>query len=301
MPRTRTGVATDGVDATLTPVVDWYLTNRRDLPWRQEGTSPWAVLVSEVMLQQTPVARVEPVWRAWLERWPRPGDLADESPAEVIRAWGRLGYPRRALRLHEAATVIRDEHGGQVPADPATLRGLPGIGDYTAAAVSAFAHGQRVAVLDTNVRRVHHRWLDGVALPRTGSPTRAEYRRAERLLPLSPQESVLAGVAVMELGALVCTARATPACHACPLADSCRWLADGRPDGDVRRPAARFEGSLRQARGRILAVLRESADPVPTVDLVGLGSDRDQMLRALTSLGEDGLVIRDGAGHSLPR
>src|SRR3954470_7118450 len=132
----------------------WYADNARDLPWRRPDVSPWAVLVSEVMLQQTPVARVVPAWQEWMQRWPTPADLAAEPAGEAVRAWGRLGYPRRALRLHTAARAIVEQHGGEVPASYDDLRALPGVGDYTAAAVATFAHGRRHVVLDTNVRRV---------------------------------------------------------------------------------------------------------------------------------------------------
>src|SRR4051794_2660071 len=152
------------------PVLDWYAAHARDLPWRAPGTGPWAVLVSEVMLQQTPVARVEPVWRAWLDRWPTPADLAAASPADVIRAWGKLGYPRRALRLREAAVAVTERHGGVVPAEVAALEALPGIGTYTARAVACFGYGQRQPVVDTNVRRVVARLVHGRA---EAAPARA--------------------------------------------------------------------------------------------------------------------------------
>src|ERR687894_962974 len=151
-------------------VVDWYAGAARDLPWREPGTDPWAVLVSEVMLQQTPVARVEPVGREWMARWPTPSALAAASPAEVIRAWGKLGYPRRALRLRETAVALTERHGGVVPADVAALEALPGIGTYTARAVACFGHGQPQPVVDTNVRRVVARLLHGRA---EAAPARA--------------------------------------------------------------------------------------------------------------------------------
>ncbi len=141
--------------------IRWYEAAARDLPWRRTGTSAWAVLVSEVMLQQTPVARVEPVWTEWLRRWPSPAALAAEPAGEAIRAWGRLGYPRRALRLHECARALVDRHGGQVPSDVDALLALPGVGGYTARAVAAFAFGQRHPVVDTNVRRLIARAMSG--------------------------------------------------------------------------------------------------------------------------------------------
>ncbi len=167
------------------PVLDWYAGHARDLPWRSPGTSAWAVLVSEVMLQQTPVARVEPVYRAWLERWPTPAALAAEPPGEAVRAWGRLGYPRRALRLHEAATEVVARHGGELPTTYDGLVTLPGVGEYTAAAVASFAYGARHAVLDTNVRRVLARTVGGAEQP-APTLTAAERARAESVVPDDP-------------------------------------------------------------------------------------------------------------------
>ncbi|MDN5725139.1 MAG: A/G-specific adenine glycosylase, partial [Propionibacteriales bacterium] len=156
---------------TVRLVLDWYADHQRDLPWRRAGVTPWGVMVSEFMLQQTPVARVLGPWHTWLERWPEPADLAAVPTGEAIRAWGRLGYPRRALRLHAAATVIVDQHGGEVPADHGALLSLPGVGEYTAAAICTFAYGQRHVVLDTNVRRVLARIDSGVAFPGAATTT----------------------------------------------------------------------------------------------------------------------------------
>lgn len=164
------------------PVIDWFEDNARDLPWRHPDAGPWGVMVSEFMLQQTPVTRVLPVYEQWLARWPRPADLAQDAPGEAVRAWGRLGYPRRALRLHGAATAITERHGGDVPTDHAQLLALPGIGEYTAAAVASFAYGQRHAVLDTNVRRVFARAVTGVQYP-PNATTAAERKLARALLP----------------------------------------------------------------------------------------------------------------------
>src|SRR5215469_6616086 len=212
------------------PVLAWYARNARDLPWRAPSATPWAVLVSEIMLQQTPVARVLPEYLSWMARWPTPAALAASPAGEAIRQWGRLGYPRRALRLHETATILVARHGGRVPADVDALRALPGIGSYTAAAVASFAFGQRHAVLDTNVRRVLARLVAGQ--PRVGAATSAasvaERRLAESLLPAEPAVAARWSVAVMELGALVCTA-ASPRCGGCPVAADCAWLAAGRP------------------------------------------------------------------------
>jgi A/G-specific adenine glycosylase len=267
-------------------VTRWYDDTARDLPWRAPGVTPWAVLVSEVMLQQTPVARVLPVWTEWLDRWPRPADLAAESPGAAVRAWGRLGYPRRALRLHAAARASDTQHAGEVPGDAESLRALPGIGDYTAAAVASFAFGARTAVLDTNVRRVYARVFDGAA-EATGTPTVGERKAALERVPVD--EPGRFSVAVMELGALVCTARA-PRCEACPVAGSCRWLAAGRPAAVAPRRTQAYDGTDRQARGRLLAVLRDAAGPVPSTALDVVWSDERQRMRALDGLVADGLV-----------
>lgn len=280
----------------------WFTHSARELPWRQPpapGPHPggWGVLVSEFMLQQTPVDRVLPEWSAWLGRWPQPSALAAESSGEAIRAWGRLGYPRRALRLHEAAARIASEHDDLVPADHAALRSLPGIGDYTAGAVRAFAYGQRALALDTNVRRVIARHDHGRAFPEP-SITRAESAYADSIQPTRTGAAWMAGV--MELGALVCTAR-QPACERCPVASTCRWLALGRPEGPAPRRQPRYAGSDRQARGALLAVLREAGGPVRQADLDLAWPDATQRARALDGLVADGLVAPATRGRwSLP-
>jgi A/G-specific adenine glycosylase len=281
------------------PVLDWYARNARDLPWRAPGTTPWSVLVSEIMLQQTPVARVVPAHAGWLARWPTPTALAAEPAGEAIRQWGRLGYPRRALRLHETATLLVMRHGGAVPADRKALLALPGIGSYTAAAVASFAFGQRHAVLDTNVRRVLARLITGQPFP-AAAPSVAETALAESLLPAEPAVAARWSVAVMELGALVCTA-ASPRCGACPVARECAWLAAGQPREPARRRAQRYDGTDRQCRGRLLAVLRESGTPVARPGLDAVWTDRPQLERALDGLVADGLVdpLPDGR-YALP-
>ncbi len=276
-------------DSFARRVQEWYDGNARDLPWRRGGVSPWAVLVSEVMLQQTPVARVIPTWESWRQRWPRPAALAADSPGEAVRAWGRLGYPRRALRLHQAATAIVDGHGGEVPASYLDLLSLPGIGGYTAAAVATFGFGTRHAVLDTNVRRVYARVFDGVADARTAAPSRAELAVALERVPLT--EPAHYSVAVMELGAVVCAARA-PRCDSCPVASDCAWLAKGAPPAPSARRPQVFAGTDRQVRGRLLSVLRESpADVIVKPDLDVVWEDPDQRERALAALIADGLVV----------
>jgi A/G-specific adenine glycosylase len=289
----------------VTEILHWYASHQRDLPWRRPDATAWAVLVSEVMLQQTPVARVLPVYEEWLSRWPTPAALAAAPAGDAVRAWGHLGYPRRALRLHATARVLTERHGGEVPASVDALLGLPGIGSYTAAAVASFAFGQRQAVLDTNVRRVLARLFNGQERPPV-SPSAAEVRLAESLLPESPGVAARWSVAVMELGALVCTA-ARPACPTCPVAQSCAWRRAGSPaSSDGRRGSQAYDGTDRQCRGRLLAVLREAAGPVAAPRLDAVWPDPLQRGRALDSLVADGLIdpLPDGRfalpGHGAP-
>ena len=273
------------------PVLAWYARNARDLPWRAPGATPWSVLVSEIMLQQTPVARVLPEYLRWIARWPTPAALAAEPAGEAIRQWGRLGYPRRALRLHETATILTTQYGGKVPADRDALLALPGIGSYTAAAVASFAFGQRHAVLDTNVRRVLARLVAGQPGP-AAAPSVAERRLAESLLPAEPAVAARWSVAVMELGALVCTAT-SPRCGTCPVARDCAWLAAGRPEDPVAatgRRTQRYDGTDRQCRGRLLAVLRDSGVPVSRADFDVVWPGQAQLARALDGLIADGLA-----------
>jgi A/G-specific adenine glycosylase len=284
----------------LAPLLSWYAAAARDLPWRSAARDPWGVLVSEVMLQQTPVDRVVPAWEAWLHRWPAAVDLAREPAGEAVRMWGRLGYPRRALRLHAAAVACVERFDGRVPTAYDDLRSLPGVGDYTAAAVLAFAYGRRAVVLDTNVRRVLARLLDGAEHPRP-SVTAAERALAESVLPDDDPTAAAWSIALMELGALVCTS-ASPRCSTCPVAASCAWVAAGRPayDGPAR-PVQRFAGTDRQVRGLLLAVLRDAHGPVERASLDAVWDDAVQRERALDGLVADGLVdpLPDGR-FSLP-
>ena len=275
-------------------LVDWYTTAARDLPWRRPGVDAWAVLVSEVMLQQTPVVRVEPVWRDWVARWPTPAALAATSPAEVIRAWGKLGYPRRALRLREAAIAITERHGGVVPADVAALEALPGVGTYTARAVACFGHGTPQPVVDTNVRRVVARLVHGRA--EAGTARAADLTDVAVLTPAEPGRAVRFSVAAMELGALVCVA-GTPRCAACPVRPACAWRLAGCPahDGPPRR-VQQFAGTDRQVRGRLLDVLRAAEGPVPAAALDAAWDDAPQRARCLDSLLVDGLVEQTADG-----
>jgi A/G-specific adenine glycosylase len=270
-------------------VLEWYAEHARDLPWRRPGTDAWAVLVSEVMLQQTPVARVVPAYEAWLERWPTPAALAADSPGEAVRMWGKLGYPRRALRLHECATAIAARHRGAVPSTVDELLALPGVGAYTARAVASFAYGQRHPVVDTNVRRFVTRAVLGLGDAAPPSTTR-DHATMEMLLPAEPARAARFGVAAMEVGAVVCTARA-PRCPVCPVRETCAWRGAGSPryDGPAR-PVQRFAGTDRQVRGLLMDVLRGTADPVAAAALDAVWADDVQRARALDGLVADGLV-----------
>jgi A/G-specific adenine glycosylase len=276
-------------------IVDWYATAARDLPWRRPDVDAWAVLVSEVMLQQTPVARVEPVWREWMARWPTPAALAAVPPADVIRAWGKLGYPRRALRLREAAVAVVERHGGVVPADVAALEALPGVGTYTARAVACFGYGQPQPVVDTNVRRVAARLVHGRA--EAGNARAADLADVVSLTPPDAGRAARFSVAAMELGALVCVA-GTPRCGVCPVRDRCSWRLAGSPphDGPARR-VQKFAGTDRQVRGRLLDVLRAAPAPVPAPELDAAWDDAVQRSRCLDSLLADGLVEQTPDGR----
>ncbi len=297
-------------------VTAWFQQEARDLPWRG-NCSAWGILVSEIMLQQTPVVRVQPVWEQWLKRWPTPGDFAAAPAAEVLRAWGRLGYPRRALRLHAAAARIVQVHGGHVPGTYEQLLELPGVGSYTAAAVAAFAFGRRTTVVDTNIRRVQARLVVGQALP-APALTAAEMALATQLLPEDVDQSVLWNAGAMELGALICTAR-RPKCNSCPVLEQCAWIAAGQPEPTYVPKGQPWAGTDRQVRGAVMAVLRAANSPVhadllwdPTagrthVELAAeLGKLHDlnthaaQLERALAGLVADGLAQHTDAGYQLP-
>ena len=272
----------------------WYEHAQRDLPWRRPGVTPWQILVSEFMLQQTPVARVEPIWLAWVARWPTPSATAAAGAADVLRAWGKLGYPRRAKRLHECATVIAERFDDEVPSDVETLLTLPGVGAYTARAVACFAYHQRVPVVDTNVRRVVARAVHG----RSDAAASSSPRDLDDVAALLPNDAGAPrfSVALMELGATVCTAR-SPRCGLCPLS-ACAWRSRGYPDGPSARRVQRYAGTDRQVRGRLLDVLRGNESPVTRAQLdVAWLTDTTQRDRALDSLLVDGLVEQTADGR----
>lgn len=297
-------VSSPAVSGIAAPLMHWYADAARDLPWRRPGFharyGAWGTLVSEFMLQQTPVARVIPHLEAWLERWPEPASMVDATPADVVKQWANLGYPRRALWLHRAALEAVERHGGVVPRDVDALLALTGIGDYTARAVAVFHYGDRHPVVDTNTRRVLARAIDGRSQP--GPAARRDLDAMAAILPASNAEAGVVNAATMELGALVCTARA-PRCDDCPLRTRCAWVAAGRPDtGDNRRRQARYEGSDRQARGAVLKALRDAADAALPVDAVLHDwADAAQRDRAIDSLVRDGLIEAVDGVLRLPR
>ena len=344
---------------------DWFILTGRHLPWRDPHCSAWGVLLSEVMSQQPPVARVEPAWREWVDRWPTPTDFARAGRDDVLRAWGRLGYPRRALRLHDCARTIVETHSGRVPDTVPELLNLPGIGEYTARAVACFAYGWAVPVVDTNIRRVIARAVHGKYLQ--GPARRADLDDMRDLMPVSDEqadvsvgamiqrvrESInvatptsreqsalsptpqaetgtlikVAGVglghisneqftdversavfaaSMMELGALVCTSRAAR-CDHCPLIRSCAWRLAGCPEPTetertaVARRVQKFEGTDRQVRGAIMKVLRDAPGPVDRGAIAHASKDDKQLMRALQSLIDDGLVVERGEHVGLPQ
>lgn len=270
------------------PIVTWFKKNKRDLPWRT--TTPWGVMVSEYMLQQTPVNRVLPKWIEWMERWPTPADLAEATPAQVITAWGRLGYPRRALRLHAAAQIIAEDFNNEVPSDEITLQSLPGIGQYTAAAIAAFAFDQRTLVMDVNIRRLLTRLIDGNEHPRPAPTTR---ERAARLTLMPTKNAHVWAAATMELGAIVCTS-SNPKCELCPVISECNWRKNGYPKSDLIRKSQDWHGTDRKCRGTIVQALRENESLTENA-IKKLWPDESQVERALITLLEDRLI------QSIPR
>jgi A/G-specific adenine glycosylase len=280
-------------------VSEWFADNQRDLPWRRPGFTAWGTLVSEFMLQQTPVVRVIPRLEEWLRRWPTPADLAASSPGDAVRAWASLGYPRRALNLHAAAVAITERHGGVVPEDVPSLLALPGIGDYTARAVAVFAYGHRHPVVDVNIRRVLARAVHGVAEP--SAAAKRDLADMDAVLPESRAEARVANAGIMELGAVVCTAR-SPKCDECPIASQCAWRLAGYPafSGSRAPVQKRFAGSDRQVRGLIMAELRASDIPVTSREVRAVWPVDEQRERALAGLLDDGLLVVTGDAFELP-
>ena len=278
----------------------WFGDRARDLPWRRTR-DPWAVLVSELMLQQTQVARVLPKYEAFLERWPTPAACAAATVGDVVTAWAGLGYNRRAVNLHRCATVVVADHGGRLPDDLTALLALPGIGPYTARAVLAFAYERDdVGVLDTNAARVLARW--------TGRPLKPAEAQATADAAVAPAAGWEWNQAMLDLGATRCRPR-LPRCDECPVAGTCAWHLAGRPDPDpaigsagVSGGQSRFEGSDRQGRGRLVDALREG--PVAASDLATVMSwpgDVERARRVAATLVADGLATVDASGtYTLP-
>lgn len=284
-------------DSLYPALVAWFDANGRDLPWRHTN-EPWAILVCEVMSQQTPIARVLPAWNAWMKRWPTPQALAAAAPADVLVAWDRLGYPRRALRLQECAQVVTERYDGVVPSERERLLALPGVGPYTADAVLAFAFTKRSVVLDTNIRRVLARW-HGEALP-APSQSKAEVERADRFVPAQPERAAKWNMAIMELGALVCTAR-SPQCASCPMLAACGWYQAGQPEDPhaAKRSTQAWHGTNRQARGAIMGLLR-AHHSIDRAALSTLDLEPSRIETALAGLISDGLVVESESRLSLP-
>ncbi len=276
-------------------IIAWFKKNKRDLPWRKSDA--WGVLVSEIMLQQTPVQRVLPIYNEWMERWPTPAHLAKATPAEVITAWGRLGYPRRALRLHECAKVITAELKGVIPESEVELRKLPGVGEYTAAAIVAFAFQGRSLVLDINIRRLFSRLYQGIDSP-TAAPTKVE--RVEYAQYIPDKNAHLWAAATMELGALICTAK-NPLCGRCPVADNCQWRSLDYPSSERVKRSQSWHGTDRQCRGTIVQALRENST-LSKRELLLLWDVPAQVEKAILTLLDDGLIEERGkSSYSLPR
>ncbi len=288
----------------------WFAAHQRNLPMRAQGVSDWGTLVFEIMSQQTPISRVQPIWLEWMERWPTPADLATASSADIIVAWANLGYPSRALRLKACAAAIIEKHDGEVPLSLKELTLLPGVGTYTASALLAFRHGIRVPVLDTNVRRVLVRFLDGREFPPHTTPSKAETMRADALLPEDGHRAAEVSLSLMEFGALVCT-QLSPSCDECTISNNCAWALAGFPKNEKRPTPQPYAGTDRQARGRIMKALRtahfEGTDGLTkrrVLDAARIdGGDRYQPTRVYRALLKDGMIVynEDTKRVTLPR
>ena len=259
-PTSTTTVATAArIEAVRRGLLDWFAANARDLPWRRTR-DPYRILVSEVMLQQTQVDRVIPYYEAFLARFPTVESLARAPARDVIQQWAGLGYNRRAVNLQRTAQAVVEEHGGRFPRSVDELRTLPGVGPYTAGAIACFAFEHDVPFIDTNMRRVLHRWFFGIDLPKPTASDRQLLDVAAAVLP--PGEGWTWNQALIEFGALQCTAR-KPACVVCPLQAACaafpaiQGVIQTLPPGTRRKQEAPFAGSQRFFRGRVVAALRE--------------------------------------------
>lgn len=278
--------------AARVAVLDWYAPRSRAYAWRRGRPSAYKTLVSEVMLQQTQAARVEPLFTAFIRRFPSPRALAAASRADVLRAWAGLGYNRRAVALHEAARVVVAEHGGSIPLDPDVLRSLPGVGPHTTAAVMSIAGGRPFAAKEVNIRRVVARAGFGAA----DTPTDAVDALADRWVDRGDPGAW--NQALMDLGREHC--RAEPRCDGCPLARWCRSRRAGAVERSPARLQGRFEGSRRQVRGRIVDELRALRSAGPSTLARRTGFPRERVDAALAALVRDGIVDRTGSSYALP-
>ena len=268
------------------PILNWFKKNKRDLPWRD--TSPWGVMVSEYMLQQTPVNRVLPKWNEWMQRWPTPKDLAKATPAQVITAWGRLGYPRRALRLHAAAQIIAEDFNNKVPEDQETLQLLPGIGEYTAAAIAAFAFEQRSLVMDVNIRRLLVRAIDGEEHPK---PTATAREKARQPRDICQPRTLTYGLLQQWSLAHLFAHQRIPSCELCPIISQCQWRKNGYPKTDLVRKSQDWHGTDRKCRGTIVQALRENESLTESA-IKKLWPEESQVEKALKTLSDDLLIQR---------
>jgi A/G-specific adenine glycosylase len=285
-----------GAQPSLAPaarvaVLDWYVPRARMYAWRRGRPSAYRTLVSELMLQQTQAARVEPLFVAFLRRFPTVRALAAASRADVLRAWAGLGYNRRAVALHRAAQIVVDKHGGRVPTDPDVLRTLPGVGPHTAAAVASIAGGQPFSAKEVNVRRVVGRVGFG------GTPVPVATVDATATRWLDPDDPGAWNQALMDLGREHC--RAVPKCDGCPLRRWCRATREGTPARSSPRSQGAFEDSTRQVRGRVVDVLRRRSTATPSALADETDCSRDRVDAALEALVQDGVVGRVGPAFAL--
>jgi len=279
----------------------WGEVVRRDLPWRRTR-DPWGVLVSELMLQQTQVQRVVPRWQAFIDELPTPAACAAAPVGDVVRAWTGLGYNRRAVNLHRAATIVVERHAGRLPEDLEGLLSLPGVGPYTARAVLVFAHERDVGLVDTNAGRFVARALAGRAIP-----LREAQALADAAVPAGAGWAW--GQAVFDLGAAVC-ARRRPRCGSCPIVTRCAWALAGWPppdpvtgSGGISGVQVTFAGSDRQGRGRLVEVLRDGAVPHEPASLAaacGWPDEPERAVRVVQGLVADGLAVVEAGQLRLP-
>ena len=267
----------------------WAADSRRDLPWRSTR-DPWAVLVSEVLLQQTQVGRVEAKYREFLDCWPTPSDLASAELSELLKYWVGLGYPRRARNLHRTAQQITNLHQGEVPRELEQLLKLPGVGPYTARAVMIFAYEKDLGVVDTNVGRLLARWCDSSLRPKIAQEI------ADKLV--APGRSWDWNQGLFDLAATVCTKR-SPQCGACPVNSWCAWHGAGTDPADgsagVSKKQQPFQGSDRQARGLLMAALAQgSIDTSEAAAVMGLLDQQCRATQLVDDLRNEGLIAFQG-------